>query len=147
MPRPEQVVPSAGEEAEHGADTELQELAAAAPLAEETLPEAVPEEELGFIPEEAGLPPGPEDEFAELEDEDDMEPLQGWEQDVFGPTAREFEPPTAGMPHGPGSSMVRLPQESDRDFLLRVANILDQSGNDEATAFAERIRRQDFGEG
>jgi hypothetical protein len=146
MPRPEQVIPSAGEEAEHGADTELQDIAAAAPLAE-PMPEALPEEELGFIPEEVGLPPGPEDDLAEDEDVDDMEPLEGWEQDVFGPTAREFEPPTAGMPHGPGSNLVRLPQESDQQFMRRVADILDQSGNEEAVAFSKRIRRQEFGEG
>lgn len=134
MPRPEQIIPSAGEGAPHGADAELMRLAGAVPE-----PDPAPAEDADlFVPSRSGVA---EEDFADLTFEEAPAPLEelnpGFDELLFGATQRPDEPLEAGLPFGPGPSFTPRPAEDDRSFMLRVARELRSSPS--ATGLVRRL--------
>lgn len=140
MPRPEQVVVGAGDDAEHGATADLQRLAAAGPPPPPTQAEAesvpAPVQGIEEVPEQDLTLGAEEDQFDELGDFQSEE-----EALVFGPSARPFEPSTAGMSFGEGPSLVRLPAETRGDFRSRLSRVLSAADDDTSKEFGERLAR------
>lgn len=143
MPRPEQVVPRAGEDAPYGSTAKLQRQAAGSPLAAHQQPGHLqPTPAVGgdqkVSPEVSAQPPGttpvPQ---GDLND--------GLDAYLFGDTARPGEPITSGVDFGAGPTFVPRPAESERDFLLRTADAMTKlpSAGTEVRLLAERIRRGD----